>query len=117
MKKYDLGFEEMEIVSKCGKYMACWEWIGEGKGGDYDEEDPNDVPLLRFSCHSRQHRTGVWEQIDDTSYCTRMPIDTDRKILTVALQAVLDELVDNIHSPKKPMEFMSWLCPEDVKKV
>ena len=37
-------------------------------GGDDDPDDPDDTPLLRFSVL----RNG--EQIDDGSYCTRMPV-------------------------------------------
>ena len=31
-----------------GGVRVCWEDIGEGICGDYDPDDPDDIPLLRF---------------------------------------------------------------------
>lgn len=59
-----------------------WEHIGEGWSGDYNPDDPNDEPLLRFTVYIR----GVWpefewEQLEDASYCTQMPVGTTYDVL------------------------------------
>ena len=51
-----------------------WEDIGEGICGDYNPEDPDDHPLLRFSVSILLD--GQWEAVEDASYCTQMPVDT-----------------------------------------
>lgn len=105
------------------------EWIGEGFCGDYEPENPDDIPLIRFSCYRRRDSDTLvrmtshefmdgldWDGIDDASYCTRLPYDTPRKILRRAAGCVIDELSDAIEggaSPKKPLERLSWLCLED----
>lgn len=45
--------------------------IGEGYGGDYNPDDPEDDELIRFTVLRRVD--GVLEPIDDGSYCTRLP--------------------------------------------
>ena len=101
----ELSFKEMTITK--GKLRATWEWIGEGFSGDYNEEDPNDAPLLRFSCELR-HR-GKWEDVEDASYCTTVPITTPRKELKVMLNTILKELANTYPDHKRAMEEMSWI--------
>ena len=43
-----------------------WEDIGEGICGDYNPEDPDDIPLLRFSVSILLD--GQWEAVEDASY-------------------------------------------------
>lgn len=49
-------FEDIVAVSEDGKVKVVIEWIGEGIDGDYDEEDPDDEPLCRFSVYRRYDR-------------------------------------------------------------
>ena len=52
------------------------EWIGEGWDGDYQEDDPEDDPLLRFTFYRKDAMAiAGWDQIDDTSYCTQLIAD------------------------------------------
>ena len=46
--------------------------LGEGLSGDYNPDDPNDIELLRF--YVAIHKGDDWEDIDDASYCTQMPV-------------------------------------------
>ena len=79
MPENEQMFEELEL--RRGNLRVTWEYIGEGLSGDYNHEDPQDVPLLRFTVSRRipgmADDTGVepdeWQQLDDASYCTRMP--------------------------------------------
>lgn len=48
-----------------------WEDIGEGICGDYNPEDPDDIPFLRFSVSILLD--GQWEAVEDASYCSRVP--------------------------------------------
>lgn len=99
--------------------MLEWSHEDEGFCGDYDENDPNDAPLLRFSIYTRcQHPTegdvGDWEGVDDTSYCTENPIDTSSDELDSMALEILDEYrrcVDGDGSPRKKMEAYSWITP------
>ena len=103
MKK--LSFKEMTIAK--GKLRATWEWIGEGRSGDFNEDDPHDEPLLRFSCELR-HR-GRWEEVEDASYCTTVSIKTPRRELRKMLRTILNELIDTYPNHKRPMQEMSWI--------
>lgn len=49
--------------------------IGEGLGGDFDPDDPEDVPLLRFT-FLVQNLEGEWDAMDDCSYCTSIDART-----------------------------------------
>lgn len=114
------SFSEREYVHpEDPNMMLTWEWLDEGYNGEYDENDPDDVPLLRFTIYTReQHPTegdvGDWEQAEDCSYCTENPIDTDAVYLDDMAREILNEyrrcvLADA--SPKKAMERCSWITP------
>lgn len=93
------------------------EWIGEGNSGDYDLDDPDDIPLIRFSC-DRMDIPDEWTGIEDASYCTLLPYDSPRNTIRKAAGCIMDELRDAIEgggSPKKPLEHLSWLCLDDFK--
>lgn len=93
------------------------EWIdlGEGIQGDYDESNPEDVHLLRFDVSVL--KDGSWQAVDDASYCTNMPADTDEKILKKAVAYLAKEyanvLGDDLYaSVKKLGESLSWISPD-----
>ena len=87
-----------------GNLRAEWENLGEGFSGDYDPTDPDDVNLLRFSVYD----VATGEQLDDASYCTQMPADTDPSILARALEQIVAEA-----GSKRALEGLSWMKPED----
>lgn len=94
---------------------VVWEWIGEGWNGDYDKDNPEDVPLLRFSCREYSTRDQAWYGMNDASYCTRMPINSSLDMLARAGVIILEVIVDDV-SYKKRLEELSWFCPEDFNK-
>jgi hypothetical protein len=116
----DISFEDLTLER--GNKRVTWEWIGEGWSGDHDETDPDDTPLLRFSCsefvRSMENRPAgfekEWQALDDASYCTRMPVTSNIADL-VRGAAIILEAIEQDRSFKKRLEELSWLCPEDFK--
>ncbi len=92
-----------------------WYNADEGWSGDYNPDDPDDENLLRFDVYIK--RDGDWEAVEDASYCTRMPADTDPEILKRALKLLLKEYTNALRadpyaSVKKMGEGYSWMSPE-----
>ena len=103
-------YEEMELVKDNVKVI--WENIGEGYNGDYDENDPDDENLLRFTVYVKDD--DVWNEVDDSSYCTNVSADTDDDELMALLHILMTEFYDVLHydiyaSVKKLGERMSWI--------
>jgi len=103
----NISFDDIELSS--GGKKVVWEWIGEGWNGDFNPEDSDDVPLLRFSCY--HFLNGDWQQMDDASYCTRMPISSNRFHLVKAAMIILEAIEDCNY--KKRLEELSWFEPQD----
>jgi hypothetical protein len=81
------AFKNIWIKSKQYKGLSVdlhWD-CSEGVSGEYDEDDPTDEPLLRFDV--------LWndEQLPDSSYCTNLRADDNRKLLRQATEAILAE--------------------------
>jgi hypothetical protein len=87
------------------------EWIGEGNCGDYNEDDPEDEPLLRFTF--LEFKDGDWQQIDDCSYCTQLRADLPDNLKIKALQVLLANFPN--FGRKKVCERLSWIKVEDLK--
>ena len=90
--------------------------IGEGIFGEYDENDPNDRPLLRFDvykrCENPSDITGEWEAIDDGSYCTNIHAESSWNEIAQYLFTIMNEVyfyIQNDYSIKKVCEKLSWL--------
>jgi len=109
------AFENIEIKSKTHKGLSVelhWDCY-EGVCGDYNDEDPTDEPLLRFDVMYNG------EQLEDSSYCTNLRVDDDRKLLTRAVEAILSEAEESRTGDeeynhgfhfKKRGEWLSHLC-------
>jgi len=115
-----MDIEFSEIMLQRGNKRVEWEWIGEGLDGDYDPNDPEDIPLLRFSCSEfntpeEGDIDDGWKQMDDASYCTRMPVTSSLHDLTKAAVIILEAIEDCCY--KKRLEELSWLCTEDFSKT
>lgn len=91
-------------------YRVDWCFLDEGRNGMYDKGDPDDEPLLRFDTYSLL-ANGEWEPIQDGSYCTAMPVGTDDKIMSKALEFIMNELHACVDSPKRMLEGFSWMNP------
>lgn len=91
---------------------ADWYDANEGLCGDYDPEDPDDIHLLRFDIYIKKGEE--WEPVDDASYCTRIPFETETDTLVKLLYSIYKEY-DNVLSSdpdasvKKLGEALSWI--------
>jgi len=86
-----------------------WVNLGEGYDGDYDPENPDDKNLLRFDVY---RNNGIdWVEVDDGSYCTQVPANTDHAVLRRILTSFMDHIYDDIVSvgkAKRLCEQLSW---------
>ena len=93
----------MELVQDNVKVV--FENLGEGYNGDYNENDPEDENLLRFTVYVKDGE--IWEQVDDASYCTLVSADTEKEKLQELLNMLMDEfyavLHDDIHASVKKL--------------
>lgn len=82
----------------------------EGYFGDYDENDKEDKKLLRFEVFS--FSKGEWVYVEDSSYCTRIPSNSNEevvnRILNLIMKEIYEDVVNNI-SIKKKCEKLSWI--------
>lgn len=69
-----------------GDWRLEWEHHGEGYSGDYDEDDPDDKPLLRADLYYKG------EMLTDGSYCTMTPDDTSEDVLKRFSDDLFDKL-------------------------
>lgn len=83
--------------------------IGEGLSGDYDPEDKDDIPLLRFTVLEDG------EPVEDASYCTQVPTIISITEATKIMEAIMNEVHDPVVqglSIKKMCERLSWIDRE-----
>jgi hypothetical protein len=101
------------------KVMVEWTDLGEGIQGDYNPDDPEDIPLYRFDVSVKRKGDKYWEPLDDGSYCTQVPIYTDKKTLKAGLEMIMDEIFYDIvqeASPKRACERMSWISVDSIQR-
>lgn len=119
-----------------GHARIDWIDIGEGLTGGYDPNDPEDVELLRFSVYRFDGDDALlaaaladpelglmldvegrgWVEVDDASYCTNVPANTDtaeRQRLLVLLMDEFHQAVTERRSVKKLGEAASHIGPGD----
>ena len=111
-------FETVQLIKD--NVMVEWDWIGEGVSGEYRAENPNDVPLLRFticSCPNLDTPHPHWDVVDFG--VTQIPIDTPRAVLDKLAQKIMDKVYDEIqagNSIKEICEELSRIqnegCPQ-----
>lgn len=87
--------------------------LGEGWGGEFDEEDPGDEELLRFTTYRWQD--GSWEEVDSGSYCTQLPVTLPPGQRKAALQYLMGQLhgaVTTGDSVRHRAAQLSWFAPD-----
>lgn len=99
------------------------EYIGEGRDGDYDERNEEDVPLARFWLYA----AGVSEEeaeeqaettFRDTSYCFGVEADAPDEELSAALEYLWRKAHPTWKaggSMKRVAEMLSWADGDDVR--
>ena len=92
-----------------------WYEAGEGYFGDYNPDNPDDCELLRFDVYRREdEKSDIWEDVEDASYCTAVPVGTDTDKLKELLYVLYEEYADVLEddptaSVKKLGEALSWI--------
>ena len=93
------------------KIKVEWSYIGEGLCGDFDPNDPDDVELLRFDVY--RFVDGDWEYVEDSSYCTQVPLCSSREKIEATLRVLFERFSDALQDPyasvKKLGEELSWI--------
>ncbi len=113
----DTTFEAFEeVIVDHFDLRLEWEYIGEGVSGDYNPDDPDDIPLLRFTISRvATPLSGEYEPVEDASYCTMVRITTPRQVLWGAGKAILQAFSNNEDS--KLLEQLSWITLEIPKGI
>ena len=92
-----------------------WSELGEGICGDYNPEDPDDVELLRFDIS--QWIDDHWEDVEDSSYCTQVPVSATPEQRTAGLAMIMNAVYERASSGqsiKKLCEELSWISLEVI---
>ncbi len=110
------GFDSCSI----NDIRVSLEYIGEGLQGDYDKNDPDDEPLLRFYVEHKND-DGTWEEVEDASYCTNISANSSHDVIKKAVEFICKAYYDVLSndpyvSVKKLGENLSWLSEEDFQK-
>lgn len=84
------------------------EYIEEGNNGDYNETDPDDIPLLRINIS--ELKDGEWEVVRNGSFCTEI----DARITEEAAKKLASDIVTfladfPVGKPIGSVELLSWL--------
>jgi hypothetical protein len=108
----------MELTNE--HLRLVFEYEGEGWGGDFDQSDPGDDKLLRFSLYARDPGdSSRWVDIPGTSYCTALPASTPHHLQHLIAESMLAEFTSTFtSSPPESMRglarFFSWISPSDT---
>lgn len=112
------------VLSADQKVRACFDYIGEGISGEYDESDPSDVALLRLDVNvvADLSDTVDGEPVDDDgwvypacgSICTMVPMEGATEgqmvaLLSYAADTVADAIGSGTDSVKGAMDRLSLL--------
>lgn len=115
----------MSVTLTWDTVRVQWVALGEGlNGGEYNEDDPTDIEVLRFDVLRLvpvfSDDEPEWEFVDDASYCTQVPETTSMPDLTalaaIIMRNVYDDVIAGI-SIKKRCEELSWISPEWLNGV
>lgn len=92
-----------------------WVNLGEGKDGDYDPSDKDDVNLLRLDASEKQSN-GEFEAPDgaECSLCTGIPASATRDQQIEGLRLAMDRLypiyqTTDFYNLKRTLEGLSWM--------
>jgi hypothetical protein len=91
--------------------------LGEGKSGDYDEEDPNDEEYLRFDVsfiYFEDDGTETEYQPQDHSFCTELPVTLSGHDRVKAMQFIMDKVFSDMSEGNEVsnlLERLSWINP------
>jgi len=95
-----------------GEFLVEFDYIDEGNSGDYNDDDPDDVPRLRFYCYRYEPiEEDYWEL--GYSYCTMLTPLVSKAVLHRYADMIADALDSG--SPKRRIEEITWITEEDIE--
>ena len=105
----------MELIKDNVRVDLCY--IEEGINGNYNPDDPDDIPLLRFDVYVMVDNE--WEPVDDASYCTMLPLTISMRQEALALSYLMEFFYSVLHydptaNVKKLGERLSWINIENL---
>ena len=91
-------FVDSETVMRLESSWLRVDWanIGEGYHGDFDKDDENDEPLLRYYAYYRQEPGDEFMEVEDFSCCTMISANTSHAILERALRFIYRLLAESL---------------------
>jgi hypothetical protein len=93
-----------------GDVMIEFVNLGEGRDGDYQPSDPEDINLLRFDVSRRED--GEWVGVEGASYCTQVAASTPAaergRLLSMLMDEFYQPVTDRV-SIKRAAERLSWI--------
>ena len=100
-----IEFDCIDITNK--KFNLVLDYIGEGIEGDFDEDDENDVPLLRYWISEKVD--GEWQDVHNGSACCLLKATDKRSAIKKAAKAMLD-IVSNANKEElnSVVQMISW---------
>ncbi len=106
---YDL--EEETYLYTYNEYglQVEFEHVGEGQCGDYNVDDLEDVPLLRF--YVSQLKDGKWVELVSVSQCTNLSVFTPESTIARASEKVAEAIHAALGKPEtlaRIAENLSW---------
>lgn len=122
----------MVFVEKAGLRVEL-DFEGEGNSGDYDEDDPDDMPLMRFACAARVPHPGNPDHgelvyLDETSYCTQVDDNAPWEVKLAIAATIFHEVKDKLafaegtqvepawgQRAKRACEELSWISDQDTQ--
>lgn len=125
----------LEVTSNDGEIMVELDYIGEGFFGDFNKDDADDSPLLRFTlfrmfhdflpldkieecCETDGYIDGDWMQVKDGSYCTQIPATTPIEQVQEIGKFILEQVHDSLRKlerTKRLYQQLSWVQLKDGK--
>jgi hypothetical protein len=106
-----------EITAENTSFRVSLNWIGEGISGDFDKQNKDDKPLIRFNFDVKEDEQ--WTPLDDASYCTPFTIHTPPAILQILAERLLFDFsfcVAKGSSVKKICEHLSIIDEQMLLK-
>jgi hypothetical protein len=118
---YDLSnaSDEMAKYVIPGKVEVMMGYFDEGRSGDYDAEDPKDIPLCRFEAIDLVHPLEDGPKCrsqQDNSYCTLLPATLDAAVLESVCRFIAESVVELPHW-KRTLEGHSWINKEQALRI
>ncbi|MFZ9515541.1 MAG: hypothetical protein ACO29P_09950 [Bacteroidia bacterium] len=121
-----IEFEDIEVVSENGLVKVVLEYIGEGYSGDYDPEDQDDTPLLRYTLYRKNDGNenlgnvvedigNEWCSVMDGSYCTNLSVHDGRDKLTQVANSMLLQVKDGLTFCVREKRLYEWLSHFSVE--